>query len=307
MTASYWDDGVHREDLVRVSLGERPADLVIRGGRLVNVHSGEIYPADVAVAGSRIAAVGDVERCLGADTEVVDVGGRYLVPGLIDCHLHVGATALVMTEFAKLTVPLGTAAIVTDFIEAAGMTGTSSMRFFLDEAALTPLKVYLSPFYFWVADGGEGGMTEEEFADTLTWPETRELREWDISSELGAEQTMGIRARALGLRLCGNLPPMPDAALQGAVASGAHSDHETETALEALERVRLGVAVQMRWCSGIRTHMEDVLQAIVRYGCDTRFFMFSSDEVDLDDIDQLGYIDHRVRSAIRDRAWRAAG
>src|SRR5690606_26672616 len=132
--------------LVAVALGERAADLVIRGGRLVNVYTGEILFADVAVGGDRIAAVGDVERCLGPETTVVKAHGRYLVPGFIETHIHVGATSLTMTELARLLVPLGTAVLVTDFTEAGKMRGKDAMRFFLDEAARTPLSVYFSPF-----------------------------------------------------------------------------------------------------------------------------------------------------------------
>src|SRR5690606_10222578 len=81
-----------RDQLVAVALGEQPADLVIRGGQLVNVYSGEIYRADVAIHGERIAAVGDVERCLGTATRLVEAAGRYLLPGFIETHIHVGAT-----------------------------------------------------------------------------------------------------------------------------------------------------------------------------------------------------------------------
>src|SRR5690606_39803391 len=101
-----------RDDLVAVALGELPADLVITGGRLVNVYSGEIYFADVAIKGERIAAVGDVERCTGPATVIIEARGRYLVPGFIETHIHVGATSLTMTELARLLVPLGTAALV---------------------------------------------------------------------------------------------------------------------------------------------------------------------------------------------------
>lgn len=298
MSARYWDASPLRDDVVAVALGERPADLVIRGGRLVDVHTCEIRPAGVAVAGSRIAAVGEVERCIGDGTTVVEAEGRYLVPGFFDCHLHVGPTSLVMTEFARLVVPMGTAAIVTDFGEALAMRGPEAVRFFLDETARTPLTAYLSPFYYWVAKAGV--LPDEEFAAMLTWPETVELREWLVASERNEERHMGIRARELGLKLCGNLTPMPDPALQASVACGAHSDHEARTAEQALARVRLGVAEQLRWSSSTRDHhMTDMLRAVVEHRVDTRMFMFSSDEFDLDDGAQLGHIDYRIRLAIK--------
>lgn len=301
MTGSYWDPSPHRDAQIEVALGERPADLVIRGGRLVDVHTGEIYPADVAVAGSRIAAVGDVGRCIGDGTRAVDATGRFIVPGFIETHFHIGASALTMTELARLLVPFGTAAVVTDFNEPAAMRGTQAMRFFLDEAAPTPLKVYLSPFCPSFGEGGtRNSIAPAEFEATLDWPETVEVREWYLSREYGGsdgERAIGARARATGLILSGHMAGMHGPMLQACVAAGIRSDHEATTAEQALARARLGVAVQIRFSSGIRD-LEEILRAIVEHGCDSRPFMFSTDEEDVDDIAALGHIDHRVRTAI---------
>lgn len=298
----YYDAGTTRDDLVSVALGERPADLLIRGGQLLDVHTGEIYPAGVAVAGSRIAAVGDVERCAGPRTVEVDAGGRYLVPGLVDSHVHIGASALVMTELARLLVPFGTAAIVTDFYEPATMMGAPAMRLLLDEAAGTPLTVYFSPFCpAYGADRPLDRVSPEEFADALGWPECVEVREWYLSRERGghpAERMIGERARQAGVILSGHLAGLAGPQLQASVAAGIRSDHETATAEEALARARLGVAVQVRFSSGVRTDMADILRALTRYRVDSRMFMFSTDEEDVDEIADLGYVDHRVRAAI---------
>jgi adenine deaminase len=99
--------------LLDVALGRAPADLVITGGRLVNVFTEEIYPADVAVSGSTIAVVGDVTAQTGPRTLVVDASGSFLVPGLIDGHLHVECSKLSLTMFAQAVVPLGTTSIVS--------------------------------------------------------------------------------------------------------------------------------------------------------------------------------------------------
>lgn len=297
--SAYWNPGHDRDDVIAVALGERPADLAIRGGRLVDVHTGEIYLADVAVAGSRIAAVGDVERCVGGDTLTVDAAGRYLVPGFIETHVHIGASALAMTELARLLVPRGTAAIVTDFYEPAAMAGVEAMRFLLDETARTPLKVYFSPFCPSYADGHR--IPPAEFEATLDWPECVEVREWWLAREHdghSGERAIGRKARANGIRLSGHLAGATGPALQASVAAGIHSDHEAETAQEALDRVRLGVAMQMRFSSGSRDDMANVLKAITEHGCDPRMFMFSTDEEDVDELADLGHIDHRVREAI---------
>ena len=114
---------VDRTKLVAVALGEEPAGLVVNNGKLVNVWSGEIYPAGIAVSGTRIAAIGDVEYCIGPETNVVDAKGRYLVPGLMESHIHFGATSISMTEFARLVVPRGTASVSIDFSESGRFLG----------------------------------------------------------------------------------------------------------------------------------------------------------------------------------------
>src|SRR5690606_2688889 len=227
-----------RDELVAVALGEKPADLVIRGGRLVNVYSGEIYFADVAVAGERIAAAGDVERCLGPATAIVEARGRYPVPGVIETRIHVGATSLTMTVLAPPLVPMGAAVLVTDFTEAGKMRGTSAMRFFLDEAARTPLSVYFSPFYTTLMGiEGRPGASLEDLVEMFGWPECLELREWNLFAQRNPNErlrSLADLARQHGKLLCGHLEGQSGPTLQASVASGVQSDHETATEQELL-------------------------------------------------------------------------
>ncbi len=289
-----------RDALVAVALGELHADLVVTGGRLVNVYSGEIYFADVAIHGERIAAVGDIERCVGPETVVVEAKGRYLVPGLIETHIHVGATSLTMTELARLLVPLGTAALVTDFTEAGKMRGKNAMRFFLDEAARTPLKAYFSPFYTTLMGiEGRPGATLDELVEMLGWPECLELREWNLFAQRSPNEqlrSLADLARRHGKLLCGHLEGQSGSTLQASVASGVQSDHEVATEEELLARLRLGLAVQVRFSSGADNLA--VLRSLARAPLDTRNVMFATDEEDIDDIARLGHLDHRVREAI---------
>jgi adenine deaminase len=289
-----------RADLVAVALGEAPADLVIKGGQLVDVYTGAVYRADVAIKGDRIAAVGDVDRCVGPDTEAVDAAGRYLAPGFIDTHIHVGASSLTMTELARFLVPKGTQVLVTDFTEAGKMRGKAAMRFFLDESARTPLKVYFSPFYTtFLGIEGRSSATLEELEEMLGWPETVELREWNVYAQRHPNErlrSLADLARRHGKLLNGHMEGQMGATLQASVAAGALSDHEAGTVEEGLARLRLGLALQVRFSSG----GDDlkVLEAIGRHRIDSSNVMFSTDEEDVDDIARLGHIDHRVRRAV---------
>ncbi|MCH3916076.1 MAG: amidohydrolase family protein [Spirochaetia bacterium] len=131
------------KDLISVALGKKPADIVIRGGLLINVHSGEIYPADVAVFHQTIASVGSLpEGCIGAQTKVIDASGLYLAPGFIDAHIHFESSMLSYTEFAKMAVIHGTCSVASDLMEVTLVSGVEGMKHILEEAKQTPVSLY---------------------------------------------------------------------------------------------------------------------------------------------------------------------
>ena len=105
------------QKLLSVAKGETPADLVIRNGKVVNVYSGEIYDGGVAICGDTIAAVGDVEYCIGEGTRVVDAEGKYLTPGFLDGHIHPESSSLAIRPFAEAVLAHGTTGIMTDLHE----------------------------------------------------------------------------------------------------------------------------------------------------------------------------------------------
>ena len=124
---------------VEVERGRHKADRVISGGKLVNVVTGEVYGADVAFLGATIIEVGDVGGSVGPNTHTFDARGKFLVPGLIDGHIHCEVTKLSMRMFAGLVVPHGTTSIVTAFDQIAGIAGLRGIREFLKDASRTPL------------------------------------------------------------------------------------------------------------------------------------------------------------------------
>src|SRR5215467_11495497 len=122
---------------LRVARGDEPADVVVRGGRVLSVFTREWLDVDVAIADGWIAGLGSYE---GA--EVVDAGGRHVVPGFIDSHMHIESSKLLPDEFARLVLPLGTTAIVADPHEIANVLGTDGVHWLLDSSARLPLDVY---------------------------------------------------------------------------------------------------------------------------------------------------------------------
>ncbi|HYN89221.1 MAG TPA: hypothetical protein VER55_11850, partial [Ardenticatenaceae bacterium] len=128
--------------LLSVALGQQPADLVITNGQLVNVNSGEIYPGGVAIAGERIAAVGDVDYTIGPDTRRIDAGGAYLVPGFVEGHIHPESSNLSMARFAEVALCHGTTSVFTDLHEIGVVGGMAAIDAALEEGRRTPLKYY---------------------------------------------------------------------------------------------------------------------------------------------------------------------
>src|SRR3954453_7468091 len=133
------------QELVAVAMGRRPADLVIRNGRLVNVHTREVLDGqEVAIAEGRVALFGDASHTIGPQTETIDAEGAYLVPGLIDTHLHVESVMVTVTRFAEAVLPHGTTTAFIDNHEMANVFGLEGMRWFLEEGRDLPLKVFLA-------------------------------------------------------------------------------------------------------------------------------------------------------------------
>ena len=115
-------------DYIDAGAAKKKADLVIQNGTLINVNTGEYYPADVAVYKDKIVAVDpDVSDYIGEDTKKIDATGKYLAPGLIDCHIHVECSKMGMTRFAQAVVPRGTTSIITGFDEYISVLGLKGL------------------------------------------------------------------------------------------------------------------------------------------------------------------------------------
>ena len=127
--------------LLDVAAGKVPADTVITGGKVVNVYTGEIYDGGVAICGQTIAAVGDVEYCIGEGTTVVDAGGDYITPGFIDGHIHPESSDLSIRPFAEAVLAHGTTSIMTDLHEIGVVSGLEGIEAIIDENEITDLNL----------------------------------------------------------------------------------------------------------------------------------------------------------------------
>ncbi|MFQ6961995.1 MAG: adenine deaminase, partial [Clostridium sp.] len=163
------------KEMIRAGRGILPADTVVKGGLLVNVMTSEIYPADVAIYKDMIAAVGNVEDYTGPETEVIDASGRYLVPGLIDGHIHSECSKLSITSFAKAVVPCGTTSMISGLDEYISVSGLEGLKEVLAEVKKSPLKVFWGAPYktpYTIPESTVAfNFNKEVHAEVQQWPE----------------------------------------------------------------------------------------------------------------------------------------
>lgn len=289
---------------IRVALGEEPADVIVDNGQLVNVHTHEILPGGVAIVGKRIAAVGDVAYCAGAATQHIDAGGRYLAPGLIDAHLHPEVSKLTLTRLASAILPRGTTSIVCSLDQAGAVAGLAGMRFLLDEARATPLKVFhAAPSrlpYTLPASTIAHPFGPEEYAVAREWPEAVGLSEYLAGWRLDEDPVVGRMAdmaleRRLGLH--GHAPGAGGRALAACAAAGMCDEHASRGADELAAKLMSGLYGFIRRA----THVDD-LRACIKLVTEQRLpagrLALCTDDIDCRDLIELGLVDHLVRTVI---------
>jgi len=295
--------------LVAVAMGERPADLVIRNGRWVNVHSGEILDGStVAVCGCRIAACGpNVDPTIGPETVVVDAGGRYLVPGLLDAHVHVESTMLTVSRFAEAVLPRGTTAAFIDPHEIANVLGIEGVRLMVDEAKTLPMGIYVQvPSCVPAAPGLEtsgASIGPEEVAEAIRWDGVIGLGEVMNypGVAFGDERIHGIIAEALraGGVIGGHYAADDLGRLFRAYVAGGPSDcHEGTRPEDVAARVRLGMAAIVREGTACR-NVEAQVRAVTEGGIDPRHVLLCTDDRHPGTLLHDGHMDDVVRIAIR--------
>jgi len=295
--------------LVDVAMGRMPADMVIRNGRWVCVQSGEIIPhTDIAVIHGRIAYVGpDASHAIGNTTHIIDARDRFLVPGLLDGHMHVESGMLTVTEFVRAIIPHGTTGMFVDPHEIANVFGLPGVRLMVDEAAVQPIHVWVQmPSCVPSAPGLEtpgASLGPEEVAEAMTWEGIIGLGEvmnfpgvYMSDEKMHAEMA---ETRAAG-KVIGGHYASPDLGLpfHGYVAGGPQDDHEGTRMEDAAMRVRQGMKAMVRFGSAWQDIAEGV-RAITELGLDPRRFILCTDDSHSETLVDEGHVDRAVKQAIR--------
>jgi adenine deaminase len=296
------------KNLVDCAMGRLPADMVIRNGRWVSVQTGEIIPdTDVAIYEGRIAYVGpDASHTVNKHTQIIDAKDRYLVPGLLDGHMHIESGMLTVTEFVRAVLPHGTTGMFVDPHEIANIFGVKGVRLMVDEAAEQPIHVFVQAPS--CVPSGPGFETPgaiigaEEVAEMLSWPGVIGLGEmmnfpgvYNSQEQVLAELS---EARKAG-KVIGGHYASPELGLpfHGYVAGGAEDDHEGTTVQDAVQRARQGMKVMLRYGSAWHDVAAQV-KAITELGLDPRRFILCTDDSHSATLVMEGHIDRVLRHAI---------
>jgi len=249
-------------DLLAVARGDRPADVVLTGGRVVDVFTGRLLRTDVALLGDRIAGVGP-----GYEAERrVELKGRVLAPGLVDAHVHVESSMVTPPQFARAVLPRGTTTVISDPHEIANVHGLEGIRFMLESSEGLPLTDFVMasscvPATHMSTAGAELDATD--LASLLEHPRVLGLAE--LMNFPGAiHGDPGVLAKLEAFRgrvVDGHAPGVRGAALNAYVAAGPGSDHECTTAEEALEKLSRGLFVFFREATNAR-NLDALLPAL---------------------------------------------
>ena len=290
--------------LFKVAMGKEPADLVIKNGQILNVHSREIYPGGVAVAGDKIAALGDVEYTIGESTQVIDAEGKYIVPGFLDGHIHPESANLSMTRFAEIALCHGTTGVFTDLHEIGVVGGITAMSAALEEGKQTPLKFHwVVPSHVPFSPGLEtsGGYINFEIIEQALKREDVVGLSEVVSLYVAFEHPdlmKSIEATNKQNKIvCGHAPETHGPLWNAFVASGVTNDHESLVADEILQRVRTGVNAQLRHNLIVPT-LPELLKAVTENDIDTRMTSMVTDDTTAVMLVYEGHLDYLVRLAL---------
>ncbi|MBD9627923.1 adenine deaminase [Ensifer sp. ENS06] len=295
-------------ELVDVAMGRKPADLVIRNGKWVNVYSGEIIPGtDIAVKAGRFAYVGpDASHTIGEGTKVVDAAGRYLVPGLCDAHMHVESGLVTVTEFARAVIPHGTTTMFIDPHEIANVLGLDGVRLMNEEAQSLPINVLVQvPSCVPSAPGLETAGAElsaQDVAEALAWPNVIGLGEMmNFPGVAGNDPKMMAEIAATQdarLTVGGHYAsPHLGREFHAYAAGGPADDHEGTTVDDAIARVRQGMRAMLRLGSAWYDVAAQI-KAVTESGLDPRNFLLCTDDSHSGTLVHDGHMNRVVRHAI---------
>lgn len=284
------------EDFLAAARGDQPADLLLQNGHVVNVFTGEIVFADVAIAGGVIVGVGAGYTA----RETLDLEGRYVCPGLIDAHVHLESSMVIPPQFARAVVPHGTTTVIADPHEIANVMGLRGLEYMLAVSEGLPLSVYIAlpscvpATHLSTAGAALSADDLRMFADR---PRVVGLAEFMNvpGAVLGSPDALAKLKAFQGRVIDGHAPGVSGKWLQAYVGAGPGSDHECTQPEEMLEKLRAGMRIFIREATGAR-NLAALVPVVTSFN--SRRCAFATDDRHPEDLLKEGHVDHLVRSAV---------
>ncbi|MBN2465970.1 adenine deaminase [candidate division WOR-3 bacterium] len=285
--------------LLAVARGDEPADLVLANGHIINVFTGQVQRANVAIKDGRIAGVGpEYTKAL----ECYDLGGQYILPGFIDGHIHIESSLLSMHEFARLALIHGTTTVIADPHEIANVLGRAGVKYMLKASDGVVLDVLL------MAPSCVPSTSMETSGATISAKDTAVLLK--LPRVIGLAEMMNYPGAAFGDKevlakmqtakdsgkpIDGHAPGVVGQLLQAYIAAGVGSDHECIGPHEALEKLGAGMRVMVREGSAAK-NMTGLLPIVNDFNM--RRCCFVTDDKHPEELLHHGYLDATLRKAV---------
>ncbi|MHA2031084.1 MAG: adenine deaminase [Candidatus Kariarchaeaceae archaeon] len=301
------------ETQIKTAMGEIPPDLILYGGQIVNTLTGEIYQGDIAIKDNRIVRTGDISDIHEKFGSVVklDCSDSYLLPGLIDSHLHTESTLMTPTNFTKVALPLGTTTVAVDPHEIGNVLGIPGLQLYVDEVKGLPLEFLVEvPSCVPAAPTLETGpniITADEYipllesddyfalAEMMNFPGVIYTDEEVIKKIAYAEQVGKVRE--------GHAPGLMGKEIQAYVTSGISSCHETFTVDEVVDKLRAGCKIQLREGSFARNliHLATGIKEKLAHAKNPwDQVIICSDDKHADDLIDEGHLDYSMRLLVNE-------
>ena len=282
---------------INVASGKEPADLVVKGGKILNVFTGEIQLGDIAIVDGVIAGIGQYEG-----KREVNAAGRYISPSFIDGHVHIESTMVSPLEFAKVQVKNGVTAVIADPHEIANVSGAQGIQYMIEHTEGLPFDAYfMLPSCVPATEFEEAGaiLNSEDLAPFYEQPRVLGLAEvMNYQAVLESEPSMVeklLDARKQHKLIDGHAAGLSGKAIDVYMAAGIHTDHECTTAEEAKARLEKGMYLMIREGT-VAKDLKQIIGAVNERNA--RRCLFVTDDRHLDDVMMEGSINNCIKLAI---------